>query len=41
MTEFLDAYRRGYEIRYKGKEGAPERKEYYFKIKGYRCNAIA
>ncbi|MBQ8365515.1 MAG: hypothetical protein IJX41_06515 [Bacteroidaceae bacterium] len=41
MTELLDAYRRGYKIRYKGKEGAPERKEHYFKMKGWRCSTIA
>lgn len=35
MTVLLDAYRRGYEIRYKGKEDTPERKEHYFKIKDY------
>lgn len=33
MTTLLDAYRRGYEERYKGKEDAPEMKEHYFKVK--------
>ena len=33
MTTLLDAYKRGYEKRYKGKENAPEIKEHYFKVK--------
>lgn len=33
MTTRLEAYRRGYEERYKGKEDAPEMKEHYFKVK--------
>ena len=33
MTTLLDAYKRGYEKRYKGKEDAPEMKEHYFKVK--------
>lgn len=33
MTTLLEAYRRGYEIRYKGRANAPERKEHYFKVK--------
>ena len=33
MTALLEAYRRGYEKRYKGKENAPEMKEHYFKLK--------
>lgn len=32
-TTLLDAYKRGYEINYKEKNDAPERKEYYFKEK--------
>lgn len=33
MTTLLEAYKRGYEERYKGKEDAPEMKEHYFKAK--------
>ena len=33
MTTLLEAYKRGYEKRYKGKEDAPEMKEHYFKAK--------
>lgn len=33
MTTLLEAYRRGYEIRYRGGANAPERKDYYFKVK--------
>lgn len=33
LTTLLEAYRRGYEKRYKGNEGAPEMKEHYFKVK--------
>ena len=33
MTTLLDAYRRGYEIRYRGGANTPERKEHYFKVK--------
>lgn len=33
MTTILEAYKRGYEERYKGKEDAPEMKEHYFKAK--------
>lgn len=32
-TTLLDAYKRGYEINYKEKNDAPERKDYYFKEK--------
>lgn len=33
LTTLLEAYRRGYEKIYKGKEGTLEMKEYYFKVK--------
>ena len=33
MTILLDAYRRGYEKRFKDSTNAPERKEHYFKVK--------
>ena len=33
LTTLLEAYRRGYEKRYLGKEKAPEMKEHYFKVK--------
>lgn len=33
LIALLEAYRRGYEKRYKGKEEAPEMKEHYFKVK--------
>ena len=33
ITPLLEAYKRGYEIRYKGIDGAPERKDHYFKAK--------
>ena len=33
MTILLDAYRRGYEIRYRERTDAPERKDHYFKVK--------
>lgn len=33
MTTLLDAYRRGYEARYRDRTDAPDRKEYYFKVK--------
>lgn len=33
ITTLLEAYRRGYEVRYKDGADAPERKEHYFKVK--------
>ncbi len=33
MTTLLEAYRRGYEKRFKDSTDAPERKEHYFKVK--------
>lgn len=33
ITPLLNAYRRGYELRYMGRANAPERKEHYFKVK--------
>lgn len=33
LTTLLESYRRGYEKRYEGNEGAPEMKEHYFKVK--------
>ena len=33
LTTLLEAYRRGYEKRYSGKDDVPERKEHYFKVK--------
>ena len=33
LIVLLEAYKRGYEKRYKGKEDAPEMKEHYFKVK--------
>lgn len=33
INHLLDAYRRGYELRYANRQDAPERKEYYFKAK--------
>jgi len=33
MTYLAEAYRRGYEIRYKDKRDAPEIKMHYFKVK--------
>lgn len=33
MTILLDAYRRGYEKRFRDKANAPERKDHYFKVK--------
>lgn len=33
IDHLLDAYRRGYEVRYVGNPKAPERKDYYFKVK--------
>ena len=33
ITPLLEAYKRGYEKRYKGIDGAPERKDHYFKAK--------
>ena len=33
MATLLDAYRRGYDNRYRGRIDAPERKEHYFKAK--------
>lgn len=35
ITTLLDAYRRGYEKRYKDKNNAPEFKIHYFKVKEY------
>ena len=33
MTPLLEAYRRGYEKRFRDKANAPERKDHYFKVK--------
>jgi 2-polyprenyl-3-methyl-5-hydroxy-6-metoxy-1,4-benzoquinol methylase len=33
LPRLFDAYQRGFEIRYKDVEKAPERKDYYFKVK--------
>ena len=33
LIALLEAYRRGYEKRYSGKDHVPERKEHYFKVK--------
>ena len=33
INHLLDAYRRGYNLRYANRQDAPERKEYYFKAK--------
>lgn len=38
MTYLAEAYKRGYEIRYKKKKEAPELKMHYFKVKEDRRN---